>query len=142
MTAFNLARLRVKPGREEQVVDARRDAEANLRGVRHVALVKTDERACCVIGEWEDTASLTRAGANDALLNRFGTRWKTWEGLASPTRCRGTWWWKCGGQWVTRPQDPSSGRQGNVLVSSGCSIGCQSELDPHRSRCAGVPRRV
>lgn len=67
MTAFNLARLRVKPGREEQVVDARRDAEANLRGVRHVALVKTDERACCVIGEWGDTPSL--AGAREQMIS-------------------------------------------------------------------------
>ena len=72
MTAFNVVRFRVKPGREEQFVNAHRDAEANFPGMRRVALVKTGERAYCVIGEWEDTASL--AGAREqmvALLNRF-----------------------------------------------------------------------
>ena len=50
MTAFNVVRFRVKPGREEQFVNAHRDAEANFPGMRRVALVKTGERAYCVIG--------------------------------------------------------------------------------------------
>jgi len=41
MTAFNVVRFRVKPGREEQFVNAHRDAEANFPGMRRVALVKT-----------------------------------------------------------------------------------------------------
>ena len=72
MTAFNVVRFRVKPGREEQFVNAHREAEANFPGMRRVALVKTGERTYCVIGDWEDTASL--AGAREqmiALLNRF-----------------------------------------------------------------------
>ena len=72
MTAFNVVRFRVKPGREEEFVNAHRDAEANFPGMRRVTLVKTGERAYCVIGEWEDMAHL--AGARDqmiALLNRF-----------------------------------------------------------------------
>ena len=51
MTAFNVVRFRVKPGREEEFVNAHRDAEANFPGMRRVALVKTGERAYCVIGE-------------------------------------------------------------------------------------------
>ena len=72
MTAFNVVRFRVKPGREEEFVNAHRDAQANFPSMRRVALVKTGERAYCVIGEWEDTASLAGArGQMIALLNRF-----------------------------------------------------------------------
>ena len=38
MTAFNVVRFRVKPGREEEFVNAHRDAEANFPGMRRVAL--------------------------------------------------------------------------------------------------------
>jgi hypothetical protein len=61
MTAFNVVRFRVKPGGETKFVEAHRKAKANFPGFRHGALVKTGERTYCMIGEWEDFASLAAA---------------------------------------------------------------------------------
>ena len=123
MTAFNVVRFRVKPGREEQFVNAHRDAEANFPGMRRVALVKTGERAYCVIGEWEDTASL--AGAREqmiALLNRFRDTLEDLGGGVTPLAAAFQ---------PPRPPTPGRCRRGGMSWSlPGCSIGCQSELDP------------
>lgn len=72
MTAFNVVRFRVKPGREDQFVDEHRKAKSDFPGMRRAALVKTGERTYCIVGEWEDMASIV--GARDrmiALLDRF-----------------------------------------------------------------------
>ena len=72
MTAFNVVRFRVKPGHEDQFVDEHRKAKADFPGMRRAALVKTGERTYCLVGEWEDMASIV--GARDrmiALLDRF-----------------------------------------------------------------------
>jgi quinol monooxygenase YgiN len=61
MTAFNVVRFRVKPGREADFIDAHRKATRNWPGSRRFSLVKTGERAFCVIGEWDDLASLANA---------------------------------------------------------------------------------
>ncbi len=72
MTAFNIVRFRVKPGREDQFIDEHRKAKADFAGMRRASLVKTGERAYCIVGEWDDVASIV--GARDrmiALLDRF-----------------------------------------------------------------------
>ena len=58
MTAFNVVRFRVKPGRENQFVDEHRNAKFAFPGMRRAALVKTGERTYCIVGEWDDMASL------------------------------------------------------------------------------------
>jgi quinol monooxygenase YgiN len=72
MTAFNVVRFRVKPGREDKFLDEHRKAKADFPGMRRAALIKTGERTYCMVGEWEDMASI--AGARQrmiALLDRF-----------------------------------------------------------------------
>ena len=52
MTAFNIVRFRVKPGREQEFLDAHKKAERFFPGMRRFVMVKTGERAYCVMGEW------------------------------------------------------------------------------------------
>lgn len=52
MTAFNIVRFRVKPGREQEFLDAHKKAERFFPGMRRFVMVKTGERAYCVMAEW------------------------------------------------------------------------------------------
>lgn len=52
MTAFNVVRFRVKPGREDEFVQRHRDISPSFAGFRRGALVQTGERSFCFIGEW------------------------------------------------------------------------------------------
>lgn len=61
MTAFNVVRFRVKPGREEAFIDAHRRADFAVEGFRRASLVKTGERSFCIIGEWDSLDALARA---------------------------------------------------------------------------------
>jgi antibiotic biosynthesis monooxygenase (ABM) superfamily enzyme len=61
MTAFNAVRFRVKPGRDQQFLDAHKKVEANWPGLRHANIIKTGERTYCIIAEWADIESLTNA---------------------------------------------------------------------------------
>ena len=61
MTAFNIVRFRVKPGREEAFIEAHRRADPALKGFLRGALIKTGERAYCVVAEWDSFASIAAA---------------------------------------------------------------------------------
>ncbi len=61
MTAFNVVRFRVKPGREEAFLDAHRRNNPAFKGFLHGSLIKTGERAYCLVGEWDSYASLVAA---------------------------------------------------------------------------------
>lgn len=61
MTAFNIVRFRVKPGREQAFVDAHRGANPGFAGFRRGALVKTGERSYHLVGEWDSFESLAAA---------------------------------------------------------------------------------
>ena len=61
MTAFNIVRFRVKPGREEAFIEAHRRADASFKGFLRGSLVKTGERSYCMVGEWDSFASLAAA---------------------------------------------------------------------------------
>ena len=61
MTAFNVVRVRVKPGCEEAFLDAHRNARPDFRGYRGGAIIKTGERSYCLIGGWDDYDSLAAA---------------------------------------------------------------------------------
>lgn len=72
MTAFNAVRFRVKPGRDEEFLDAHRAIAADWPGLRHANIVKTGEHSYCIIAEWDDMASLAAARANMiATLDSF-----------------------------------------------------------------------
>jgi hypothetical protein len=61
MTAFNAVRFRVKPGREQEFVDAHKQAKADWPGLQRASLVKTGERTYCMIAEWTDMDALVNA---------------------------------------------------------------------------------
>lgn len=72
MTAFNVVRFRVKEGREQEFLDAHRNAEANWRGLKKVNLIKSGERSYCIIAEWADMSDLAAARPNMiAILDSF-----------------------------------------------------------------------
>jgi quinol monooxygenase YgiN len=69
MTAFNVVRFRVKPGREQEFLDAQRNIKF---GWKRADVIRTGDRSYCVIGEWEDMATIASARLNMiATLNSF-----------------------------------------------------------------------
>ena len=72
MKAFNVVRFRVKPGGEQQFIDAHVKARPAFKGFVAGHLVKTGDRTFCIIGEWRDFASLAAARPQMiALLDSF-----------------------------------------------------------------------
>jgi quinol monooxygenase YgiN len=57
MTAFNAVRFRVKPGRDQEFLDAHAKVQRNWAGLLHANIIKTGERTYCVIAEWADMDS-------------------------------------------------------------------------------------
>ena len=72
MTAFNAVRFRVKPGREQEFLDAHAKVQRNWPGLLHANIIKTAERTYCIIAEWADMDSLANARPNMiATLDTF-----------------------------------------------------------------------
>ena len=72
MTAFNAVRFRVKPGREQDFLDAHKKVQADWPGLKHASIIKTGERTFCIIAEWTDMDSLAKARSNMiATLDSF-----------------------------------------------------------------------
>ena len=72
MTAFNAVRFKVKPGREQEFLDAHSKVAAEWPGLRHVNMIKTGERSYCIIAEWNDVDALASARPNMIkTLNSF-----------------------------------------------------------------------
>ena len=70
MTAFNAVRFRVKPGRDQDFIDAHKNI--GWPGLTHAHIIKTGERTYCLIAEWPDTETLTNARSQMiATLNSF-----------------------------------------------------------------------
>jgi len=61
MTAFNVVRFRVKPGQEQQFIDAHRTARPGFKGFVGGWLVKTGDQTFCIIGQWRNFQSLVDA---------------------------------------------------------------------------------
>jgi len=61
MTAYNVVRFRVKPGRDEEFIDLHRKAKADFKGWRNGALVKTGDQSYCFVGEWDSFNSIVDA---------------------------------------------------------------------------------
>jgi hypothetical protein len=64
MTAFNAVRFKVKPGRDQQFLDAHRTVTADWPGLNRANIIKTGEHSYCIIAEWRDLASLANARSN------------------------------------------------------------------------------
>ncbi len=72
MTAFNVVRFRVKPGREQEFLDAHRKMHPQMAGFRRFSMIKTGERSYCIVGEWESFERLAAARPQMiALLDTF-----------------------------------------------------------------------
>jgi quinol monooxygenase YgiN len=72
MTAFNAVRFRVKPGRDEEFLDAHKKISTDWPGLRHVNIIKSGDRSYCIIAEWDDMDALAKARPNMiATLDSF-----------------------------------------------------------------------
>jgi hypothetical protein len=72
MTAFNIVRFRVKPGREQEFLDAHKRVQVDWPGFKRANMVKTGDRTYCIVGEWSDMDALSKARSNMiALLDSF-----------------------------------------------------------------------
>jgi hypothetical protein len=61
MAAFNAVRFRVKPGREQDFLDAHERARSDWPGLVHANIIKTGDRAYCIIAEWTGMDALAAA---------------------------------------------------------------------------------
>jgi len=61
MAAFNAVRFRVKPGRDQEFLDAHKKVKHDWPGLRHVNMIKTADRCYCIIAEWTDMDALAKA---------------------------------------------------------------------------------
>ena len=72
MTAFNAVRFRVKPGREQEFLDAHKKVHADWPGLKKVNMIKAGECTYCIIAEWSDMEALAKARPNMiATLDSF-----------------------------------------------------------------------
>jgi hypothetical protein len=61
MSAFNVVRFRVKPGREQDFVEAHKRRDISFGGFVRGALVKTGDRNYCFVGEWNSFKDIEAA---------------------------------------------------------------------------------
>ena len=72
MPAFNAVRFRVKPGRDQEFLDAHKKVQPDWPGLKHANIIKTGDRSYCIIAEWTDMESLANARAHMvATLDSF-----------------------------------------------------------------------
>jgi hypothetical protein len=71
MTAFNVVRFRVKPGKDEAFLAAHAKGRADWPGLQKGSMIKTGDRAYCLIAEWSDTDAI--AGARARMIATLDT---------------------------------------------------------------------
>ena len=72
MTAFNVVRFRVKPGRDSEFIELHRRAPVDFAGWRNGALVKTGNQTYCFVGEWDNFDNIVAARPGMiSMLNSF-----------------------------------------------------------------------
>jgi hypothetical protein len=72
MSAFNAVRFRVKPGCEQEFLNAQKNVHEEWPGLRHANIIKTGEQTYCIIAEWTGADALAQARPNMiATLNSF-----------------------------------------------------------------------
>ena len=72
MPAFNAVRFRVKPGREQQFLDAHKGIAEAWPGLMHASIIKTGDNSYCLVAEWQDMDACIKARPDMiATLNSF-----------------------------------------------------------------------
>jgi hypothetical protein len=72
MLAFNAVRFRVKPGRDQQFLDAHKNIAEEWPCLMHANIIKTGDHSYCLIAEWQDMDACIKARPNMiATLNSF-----------------------------------------------------------------------
>jgi hypothetical protein len=72
MTAFNTVRFRIKPGREQDFLDAHANVHQDWPGLVHANIIKTGDHTYSIIAEWTGVDALVQARPNMiATLNSF-----------------------------------------------------------------------
>lgn len=61
MTAYNTVRFRVKPGKDQEFIDAHKNVQAQWPGLRKANIIKTGEQKYCIIAEWDGMDALANA---------------------------------------------------------------------------------
>ena len=79
MAAFNVVRFKVKPGREQEFLDAHSGTNAAWPGLRHANIIKNGERSYCIIAEWSSLSDL--AGARQHMIATLDSFRDTLEDL-------------------------------------------------------------
>ena len=70
--AFNAVRFRVKPGRDQDFLNAHEKIGATWPGLLHANIIKTGDRSYCIVAEWEDMDACVQARPSMiATLNSF-----------------------------------------------------------------------
>ncbi|MDH3625956.1 MAG: antibiotic biosynthesis monooxygenase [Myxococcales bacterium] len=84
MTAYNVVRMRVKEGREQDFIDRNWQVDPELmKGLKRISIVSTGDRNYCLIGEWEDAEAI--AGAGPIMISALDTFRDTLEDLGLGT---------------------------------------------------------
>jgi hypothetical protein len=72
MSAFNAVRFRVKPGRDQDFLNAHTNVHHEWLGLKHANIIKTGEQSYCIIAEWTDVEAMAQARPKMvATLNSF-----------------------------------------------------------------------
>lgn len=61
MSAFNVVRFRVKPGNEQEFIEAHRRMQPQLKGFVSGSLIRTGDNTFCMVGEWRNFRSIVNA---------------------------------------------------------------------------------
>lgn len=61
MTAYNVVRFRVKPGRDEEFLEMHRRFDRSFPGLKGGGIFKAGDRTYCLVGEWADMNSIAAA---------------------------------------------------------------------------------
>lgn len=61
MAAFNVVRIRVKPGYEQQLIDFHKKPRSGLKGFAGGWLVRTGDQTFCLVGQWNSFQSIVNA---------------------------------------------------------------------------------
>ena len=82
MTAYNVVRMRVKEGREQDFIDLNWQVDPKLMdGLKKISIVSTGDRNYCLIGEWEGADAM--AGAGPVMISALDTFRDTLEDLGT-----------------------------------------------------------
>jgi hypothetical protein len=68
MTAFNVVRFKVRPGNEQQFVEAHRKLRPAFKGFLGGSLIKTGDQTFCFVGQWRTFQNIANARPQMTVL--------------------------------------------------------------------------